>query len=434
MTGEQTEEATATAMATAARHPALWLVLLLTTVTFSVGAWWKLACGEAYRNLCYNDIAPLYFGRGLSNGARLYLDSVEGRFLEYPVLTGAVMQVAGWFTGTEGDPNARSHTYLFVTSLLLLAFALVTTTAMWFTEPGTRIRSAGRQVTGELERVGPRAALMVAVAPVLLLEGTINWDLVALAFTALALWAWSREAPLLAGVFLGLGASAKLYPLFILGPIVVLCARQKQWRTLARAVGGTVGAWLVANVPVMVLSPEGWKEFYTFSQDRGLDFGSIWLAWANLGHGFTPTATVNSLSMAAFLVACALVAVLAWLRPSASVAQLAFLVIAAFVLVNKVYSPQYALWLLPLAALARPRWPAFLLWQAGEVIYFVAIWRYLLGYGQGELPPGAIGEAPYTAAIVIHVVLTVLFAGLVVADVVREGGQRQRTMSARVVV
>jgi len=128
------------------------------------------------------------------------------------------------------------------------------------------------------------------------------------------------------------------------------------------------------------------------------------------------------------------VGVLAWLRPSASVAQLAFLVIAAFALVNKVYSPQYALWLLPLAALARPRWPAFLLWQVGEVIYFVAIWRYLLGYGQGELPAGAIGDVTYTAAIVIHVALTVFFAGLVVADVVREGGQFQSTMSARVVV
>jgi len=417
-----------------AQHPALWLVLLLTTATFSVGAWWKVACGEAYRNLCYNDIAPLYFARGLSNGVRLYLESVDGRFLEYPVLTGAVMQVAGWFTGVEGDPVVRSQTYFVVTCVLLLFFALVTTTAMWFTEPGTRIRSAGRHVSGELERVGPRAALMVAVAPVLMLDGAINWDLIAVAFTALALWAWSREAPLLAGVFLGLGASAKLYPLFILGPIVVLCARQQQWRALARVTGATVGAWLMANVPLMVLSPEGWKEFYTFSQERGVDFGSIWLAWANLGHGFTATATVNTMSTAAFLVACALVAVLAWLRPSASVAQLAFLVIAAFVLVNKVYSPQYALWLLPLAALARPRWPAFLLWQVGEVIYFVAIWRHLLGYGQGELPEGAIGDAAYTAAIAIHVVLTVLFAGLVVSDVVREGGQFQKVTSARVVV
>ena len=35
----------------------------------------------------------------------------------------------------------------------------------------------------------------------------------------------------------------------------------------------------------------------------------------------------------------------------------AVLVVAAFAITNKVYSPQYVLWLLPLAAMARPRWP-----------------------------------------------------------------------------
>ena len=45
---------------------------------------------------------------------------------------------------------------------------------------------------------------------------------------------------------------------------------------------------------------------------------------------------------------------------------------------NKVWSPQYIIWLVPLAVLARPRlWP-YVLWQLAEVAYFFGIWGYLI--------------------------------------------------------
>ena len=39
--------------------------------------------------------------------------------------------------------------------------------------------------------------------------------------------------------------------------------------------------------------------------------------------------------------------------------------------------------MIPLAALARPRWRDLLIWQAGEAIHFVGIWMLIAGY-----PPG----------------------------------------------
>ena len=86
-------------------------------------------------------------------------------------------------------------------------------------------------------------------------------------------------------------------------------------------------------------------------------------------------------------------------RRTPRLAQLGFLVVAGFLLVNKVYSPQYVLWLLPLAVLARPRWRDQIVWQAAEVFYFMSVWWYLGGY----LAP-AVGDdvGAYWVAIVVR--------------------------------
>jgi uncharacterized membrane protein len=97
-------------------------------------------------------------------------------------------------------------------------------------------------------------------------------------------------------------------------------------------------------------------------------------------------------------------------------AQLAFLVLVGFLLVNKVYSPQYVLWLLPLAALARPRWRDHVVWQGTEIFYFAMVWWYLGGF----LDPTGGGDAGfYWLAIGVRVTGELYLAGLVVRDVLR---------------
>lgn len=89
---------------------------------------------------------------------------------------------------------------------------------------------------------------------------------------------------------------------------------------------------------------------------------------------------------------------------------------AAFILVNKVYSPQYVLWLIPLAALARPRWRDFLIWQAGEVVYFLGIWFYLAYTTSGEKHQGLPLEG-YQLAIAAHLLCTLYLCAVVVRDI-----------------
>ena len=53
-----------------------------------------------------------------------------------------------------------------------------------------------------------------------------------------ALWAWARDRPVLTGVLIGLGTATKLYPLFLLGGLLVICLRQRRLRRLRRAAAG----------------------------------------------------------------------------------------------------------------------------------------------------------------------------------------------------
>ena len=259
---------------------------------------------------------------------------------------------------------------------------------------------------------------MVALAPGLLLAGTINWDLYAVALLALGMLAWARRRPVAAGVLIGLAAAAKFYPLFALGPLFILCWRAGRLREFRAALVAAVVAWAAVNVPVMLIDFDGWAKFYALSQERAEGFSSIWFVLDQAGHG-VPDDLLNPLAGGLFVLACLGIAVLgltAERRPR--LPQLIFLTVAAFLLTNKVYSPQYVLWLIPLAALARPRWRDFLIWQATEVVHFFGIWLLLAGYPPGT-PNRALDIEAYAATVGLHIAGTLWLCGFVVRDIWR---------------
>src|SRR4029453_14381067 len=108
------------------------------------------------------------------------------------------------------------------------------------------------------------------------------------------------------------------------------------------------------------------------------------------------------------------------LRPR--VPQLAFLLVAAFLLLNKVYSPQYALWLLPLAVLARPRWRSLLAWQATEAV----VWGMTMLYYLGRDNRGVEVEWFFLAVLVRDAALVLLMI-LVVRETLRPAADVVRT-------
>ncbi|MFD5557982.1 glycosyltransferase family 87 protein [Streptomyces sp. NPDC127068] len=365
------------------------------------GAWFFGASSQ-YTHACYSDIPHLYSGRGFADGLIPYFDRLPGdmEYLEYPVLTGVFMEVAAWLTPGSGTLQHQQQIYWFANAGMLMVCAVVIAVCV-----------------ARTHRRRPWDGLLVALAPAFALTATINWDLFAVALLAAALLMWSRGRPLAFGVLLGLATAAKFYPFLVLGPLFLLCWRAGKWREFGTAFFGAVGAWLLVNVPVMAMAPEGWAKFYSFSRERGIDFGSIWLMISQRMNVHITPESANNYGMFLMIIICLAMIPLVLMAPRRPrLAQLAFLVVAAFILTNKVYSPQYVLWLVPLAVLARPRWRDFLIWQGCEVAYFLGIWMYLAYTTSGDAHRGLPPDG-YHLAISAHLIGTLYLCAVVVRDI-----------------
>lgn len=359
------------------------VALLVGALVYLLGSGLHLHCRpstvgqsvDAFKWMCYSDIGILYGARGLLQGNTPYLQTGDYPVLEYPVLTGWFLELErrinvalGAPTGpglTDGQQLEATNSFFLINVVLLGVLFLV---AVW---------AQARTVRGRRWD-----AMMLAASPCVAAAGLINWDMLPVALTALGCMYWARRQPVAAGVLLGLGMAAKLYPAFLLGPLLLLCLRSRRMREFGSLLGAFVATWTVVNLPVMVWAPDQWKSFWTFNSDRSGDLGSIWYVMSLAGH---PVQNLNVVNAVLFLGACALIGALILLAPRRPrFGAVAFLVIAAFLMTNKVYSPQYVLWLLPLLILARPRWRDWWVFTAGELIYFAAIWWHLGGF----LTPG----------------------------------------------
>ncbi len=239
---------------------------------------WNTGIGQ-FQAHCYTDIYPLYFTEQLAAGKVPYL----GHPVEYPVLIGAAMQAAAWVVRPISDAAIRGREFFDVTAGLLVIFAVAAVLATAY------LAGPARRWT----------ALLVALSPAVILAAFINWDLIAMSLATLGLAAWAGRRCAAAGLLLGLAVATKFYPVFLLGPLLLLCLRAGRMRAFWVTAGSAAAAWLAVNLPVAIVAPAGWATFYRFNAARGADWGSIWYFfqtehWPVLGS--LPLGAINALS------------------------------------------------------------------------------------------------------------------------------------------
>ncbi|WP_067493817.1 glycosyltransferase family 87 protein [Actinoplanes sp. TFC3] len=398
--------------------PRIIIALVCLTLAFSWvqkspcqdGDWQK---NVQYTRFCYTDVLALYYAEGLNDGKVPYKDHA----VEYPVVTGYFMGALGLPVHALGQkyPEINQGKWFYNANALVLSILAVASAA----------------VILALRRRRPWDAAIFALSPILLVTATVNWDFLAIGLAMFGLYAWARRQPLVAGLLLGLGGAAKLWPLFILGPLFVLALRSKRMQAFALALGAAVFGWVATNLPVFLLYRESWNRFFELNDTRPVDWGTLWYIGRFLDSKWNSGAagdqgpfqwlsdhipTLNHLSYALTVLACAAIGVLCLLAPRRPrLSQIAFLVVAAFLIFSKVWSQQYVLWLLPLIVLARPRWGAIIAWSVAEIGYFTAFYAELLGAGGKPVIP----EGTFVLASTLRLITVAVLCGLVIREIWR---------------
>jgi hypothetical protein len=302
----------------------------------------------AFGRLAYSDVVKFYETRHLAAHHVPYLQQP----FEYPVLTGVIIWLTALAPGIHG---------YFLTNAVLLCACLLACLVI-------------------LARLTPDGRLWrFALAPALAFYAVLNWDAVAVLALTGAIFFLSRGRFLLAGMALGLGVDAKLFPILILPVALAYALRSAdgsgldRLRPALRLLAGALVPILALNLPLALLNWRGWSYFLVFQSARHVNPDSIWGRLPPV-----PSAVSSHILVDAVVIGSAWMGFRVWKGAPWQPAAMASLI--CFLAFTRDYSPQYDLWLLPfLVLLACPLW-LWLLFVAADSLYYAAIFRWAALY------------------------------------------------------
>jgi uncharacterized membrane protein len=383
-------------MSNGARRIGLGTVFALLLGTLAIGYAIKAPCasgdwtdGRQYARLCYSDNVHQLQSEQLTSDRLPFLNTCRAQegveCDEYPVLTMWTMRAAAWISG----PSIAGY---YLTSSIMMWTAAFVIALLLYLLVGDRV-------------------LYFVLAPTLALYATMNWDLLAVAFATGGTYMYLRRRDGWSGVLLGLGAAAKVFPALLVVPFVAGRFHGKEPDGGIRLAWAAAGTWIAVNLPFVLAAPGPWWEFFRYNAGRFADWDSLWYLACQRATGQTCTQTdlVNAASVVMFIAWAGLVWVLKARRdPGFARWTFGFPILVIFLLTNKVYSPQFSLWLLPWFALAFPNLWLFVAFEASEVAVFVTRFSWFGRYAGVEGGMSGIPLGVFEIAILVRAVILVL--------------------------
>ena len=326
--------------------------------------------------------------------------------VEYPALTGLIM----WLLSFLVSP---SQTAIFDYYRITAAFQIV-------------LLAISAYLIFKL--AGKKYGFYFILAPAVLYSLNRNWDIWAIAAMLLAIYLFEKKRFQLSAILLAVSIATKFFPIVLMLPIMIIFLRNKQIKLFIRYALTTAIAWVVINLPFVLINYEGWAYFYKFSAERGLGSASFF----EITNIILPSITFSSIHFY-ILNTLALVAVTTYFVKLKSVPTLAatsFFVMFGFILFNKQYSMQYVIWLSALAVLTFSYLKrehkelliyVYILWQSLELAFQYSFFQKILtsSYANTATPMtitvsnttyGYIGVARYILAVIFALLLAKFFS------------------------
>ncbi|MFC2027849.1 glycosyltransferase 87 family protein, partial [Chloroflexota bacterium] len=237
-----------------------------------------------------------------------------------------------------------------------------------------------------------------------------HFDLAAAVLVLLAIWAFISGKNVLSWVFLALGAMVKIFPIVIVPILALYLLRRNDFASIYKGTLAFAATLVVICLPCMLIGFDGFVDSFTYHSERGLQAESTYASVLLLGHTWDITSietalvtesgsweiissTANTLAQVSPVVMIYLLGILylfytlrEWhfvpINQNVShirIITFAILAITVFMLANKVFSPQYIIWLYPLVPLISSRWRIFA-WAIYATIALMTVYIFSYHY------------------------------------------------------